>query len=43
MHIGRVLEMSESSPDQKTYERKILDRFGGQQELDLVMPEASNA
>lgn len=35
MHIGRVLEMSESSADQVTYERKIIDRFGGQPELDF--------
>jgi hypothetical protein len=38
MHLGRVLEMAESSPDRDTYERKTVDRFGGQQELDLVMP-----
>jgi hypothetical protein len=35
MHLGRVLEMAESSPDRYTYERKIVQRFGGQQELDL--------
>lgn len=43
IHIGRVLEMSESSLDKFSYEGKIADRFGGQQELELVMPEASTA
>lgn len=38
IHIGRVLEMSESSPDQITYEKKISERFGEQHELDLVVP-----
>jgi P63C domain len=38
MHIGRVLEMAESSGDRYSYERKIVQRFGGQQELDLVVP-----
>ncbi|HSZ66346.1 MAG TPA: P63C domain-containing protein [Xanthobacteraceae bacterium] len=38
MHLGRVLEMAESSSDRYTYERKITQRFGGQQELDLVVP-----
>lgn len=41
MHIGRVLEMAESSPDKQTYERKIVERFGGQQELELIAPAAS--
>jgi hypothetical protein len=36
MQLGRVLEMSESSADRQTYERKIIDRFGGQQELDFI-------
>lgn len=43
IHIGRILEMTEDSPDQATYERKILQRFGGQQELDLVMPISPTA
>ncbi len=30
MQLGRILEMAESSPDRQTYERKILERFGGQ-------------
>ena len=38
IHIGRVLEMTESSSDRFAYERKIVDRFGGQQELDLIVP-----
>jgi len=43
IHIGRVLEMSESSSNQHTYEKKITDRFGGQHELDLVIPEPSTS
>jgi P63C domain len=43
IHIGRVLEMSESSQDRLTYEQKIVERFGGQQELDLVMPSPASA
>ncbi len=38
MQMGRVLEMAESSTTQAEYENKIANRFGGQQELDLVMP-----
>jgi hypothetical protein len=30
--------MAESSANRKTYEQKIVERFGGQQELDLVIP-----
>jgi hypothetical protein len=40
MHLGRVLEMAESSPDLETYEKKIRERFGDQQELELVMPSS---
>lgn len=36
IHIGRVLEMSESSETNIEYENKITERFGGQQELELV-------
>ncbi len=43
IQIGRVLEMAESSKDRWAYESKIAERFGGQQELDLVMPDPSNA
>ncbi|HEV7877716.1 MAG TPA: P63C domain-containing protein [Bradyrhizobium sp.] len=38
VHLGRVLEMAESSPDKQTYEKKIVERFGGQIELELVVP-----
>ncbi|SEA74256.1 P63C domain-containing protein [Nitrosospira multiformis] len=37
IQIGRVLEMSESSNDKHQYESKIVERFGGQQELELVI------
>ena len=40
LQIGRVWEMAESSPNSLTYEKKIAERFGGQQELDLVLPPA---
>ena len=42
MQLGRVLEMAESSPDRLAYEKKIVDRFGGQPELDFLneKPEA---
>jgi hypothetical protein len=36
-------EVAESSNDQATYERKIIERFGGQQELDLVVPKIPSA
>jgi P63C domain len=38
IHIGRVLEMAESSADRQAYEKRIVERFGGQQELDLIVP-----
>ena len=37
-HLGRVLEMAESSPDKQAYERRVEERFGTQLELDLVLP-----
>lgn len=37
IQIGRVLEMSESSNHKEEYEKKIIERFGGQQELDLIV------
>lgn len=40
-HLGRVQEMAESSATRYEYEQKIVERFGGQQELALVMSEAS--
>lgn len=41
MQIGRVLEMAESSNAPPEYESRIVERFGGQQELELVVPTAS--
>ncbi len=38
MHLGRVLEMAESSPDKAIYEQKINERFGIEQQLDLPIP-----
>jgi hypothetical protein len=36
-----VLEMAESSPDKFAYENKIAERFGGQKELELIVPTPS--
>ena len=36
MHLGRVLEMAESSETAEDYERKINQRFGEQPDLDLI-------
>jgi hypothetical protein len=41
IQLGRVLEMAESSSDKYVYENKIADRFGGQIELELVVPTPS--
>jgi hypothetical protein len=41
IQLGRVLEMAESSPDKYVYENKIAERFGGQKELELVVPTPS--
>lgn len=38
MHLGRVLEMAESSKDRHDYEMKIAHRFGGQLEFELIAP-----
>lgn len=35
IHLGRVLEMAESSPDRTAYENRIAERFGGQKGLAL--------
>ena len=43
MHLGRVLEMAESSESREEYECKIAARFGDQRELALVIPVAPNA
>jgi hypothetical protein len=37
-HLGRVLEMAESSSDKWEYEAEIVDRFGGQRQLELPIP-----
>jgi hypothetical protein len=29
---------AESSPDKKTYERKIIERLGGQKEFEFIVP-----
>ncbi len=36
IQLGRILEMCESSPSKSAYERKIVERFGGQQELEFM-------
>jgi hypothetical protein len=41
IQLGRVLEMAESSPDKFVYENKVAERFGGQKELELVVPTPS--
>ena len=38
----KELEMAESSPDKFTYENKIAERFGGQKELELIVPTPSD-
>lgn len=43
IQLGRVLEMAESSDARHDYENKIVVRFGGQHELDLVVPNPSIA
>jgi hypothetical protein len=35
MHLGRVLEMAESSPDKTAYEKRVGERFRLQQQLEL--------
>lgn len=36
VQLGRVLEMAEDSPNKQAYEARIIKRFGGQTELDLI-------
>lgn len=44
IHIGRLLEMTETSNTQAEYENKIASRFGGQTELELVvLPDTESA
>jgi hypothetical protein len=38
IQLGRVLEMAESSSDKFAYETKVVDRFGGQKEFELIVP-----
>lgn len=35
IHLGRILEMTESSTTKEEYEKKVRDRFGDQPELDI--------
>lgn len=42
MQLGRILEMAESSPDRGAYERKIVERFGGQREFELLVPSPAS-
>src|ERR1700733_1013858 len=41
IQLGRGLEMAESSPDKFTYGNKLAERFGGQKELELMVPRPS--
>jgi|ERR1700733_5893328 len=41
IQLGRVLEMAESSPDKQAYERRIIERFGGQKEFEFIIPPPS--
>lgn len=43
IQIGRILEMSESSKSKVEYENKIMERFGGQLELDFGAPASAAA
>ena len=43
IHLGRLLEMAESSKTKAEYEKKVKDRFGDQPELDLLIPGAASA
>jgi len=38
IQLDRILEMAESSPDRFSNEKKIVQRFGGQHEFELVVP-----
>jgi P63C domain len=43
MQLGRILEMAESSANKKSYEAKIVERFGGQQEFDFGLVNPASA
>ena len=38
IHLGRLLEMTESSSSKAEYEGKVTHRFGGQEEFDFGLP-----
>lgn len=38
MHMGRVLEMAESTTEPQVYEAKFIERFGGQPDLPGIEP-----
>ena len=38
VHLGRVLEMAEDSRTRAEYENRVITRFGGQLELELLAP-----
>ena len=38
MHMGRVLEMAESTTEPQVYEARFIERFGGQPELPGIDP-----
>jgi len=38
IQLGRILEMAESSANREQYEKRVIQRFGGQQELDFMVP-----
>jgi hypothetical protein len=37
MHLGRALEMAESSPNKDAYERRIKERFGDQGQFSFML------
>lgn len=43
MHMGRLLEMAESSQDRDKYERRFNERFGDQPELNFDPPTSPTA
>jgi hypothetical protein len=42
IHLGRVLEMAESSANLSEYKRKTIERFGGQRELEFGFAPSPN-
>lgn len=43
MQLGRILEMAESSRSKGEYEQKIVQRFGGRREVELLAPIPSQS